>query len=49
MQRLELGHRDLAYMQGISLVYQRDSIEDTSVIAAAIMQRQVIDGIEVCT
>ena len=36
-------------MQGISLVYQTDSIEDATVIATAIMQGQVIDGIEVYT
>ena len=58
MQRLELGHHDLyepgtrrerAYMQGISSVYQTDSIKDATVIAAATMQRQVIGGIEVYT
>ena len=36
-------------MQGISSVYQTDSIEDATVIAAATMQRQVIGGIEVYT
>ena len=58
MQRLELGHRDLyepgtrrerAYMQGIASVYQTDSTEDATIIAAATMQREVIGGVEVYT
>ena len=58
MRRIELGHQDLyepgtrrerAYLQGISLVYQSDSIEDATTIAATLMQREVIGGVEVYT
>jgi hypothetical protein len=36
-----------AYMQGISSVYQTDSIEDAATIAAAVVKRDVIGNVEV--
>jgi len=55
MARLEAGHTDQykpgtrgerGYMGGISSVYKDDSL-DASAIAGAVIQREVIGGIEV--
>jgi hypothetical protein len=58
LARLENGHQDLyepgtilerAYMRGISSIYQTDSIVDASTAAAAAVEEDIIDVIEVDT
>jgi hypothetical protein len=58
MARLQTGYIDLyepgtrrerGYMSGISSVYKDGSIEDASTVAALVIQKEVIGGIEVHT
>jgi hypothetical protein len=56
LSRLQNGHQDAyepgtqgerSYMQGLSSIWQTDSIVDVATAAVAFMEREVISGIEV--